>query len=152
MFDLQFKQKTHQICLGILDARILELKTEIKDLVTNAANDSKSTAGDKHETARAMMQREQEHLGKQVSELEKQKSQLARINSDEIHSKISEGSLIETNQNTLYIATALGKIRNDQTDVYVISNQSPMALKLTGHIVKESIEINGTSVIIKQVI
>jgi hypothetical protein len=62
--------KTHLLahCIAQVDASIADIKKQMSELVTEAANDSKSTAGDKHETERAMMQLTQEQLGKQLQE------------------------------------------------------------------------------------
>ena len=57
-------------CIALVDASIADIKKQMSELVTEAQNDSKSTAGDKHETARAMMQLAQEQLGKQLQEAE----------------------------------------------------------------------------------
>jgi hypothetical protein len=50
------KAEVHHACCKILAERIQSLRQQLHELVEGAKNDSKSTAGDKHETARAMMQ------------------------------------------------------------------------------------------------
>jgi hypothetical protein len=65
-------------CKEQISSTILFLENHLKDLSSGAQNDSKSSAGDKHETARAMMQIEQEKVGKQLKE---NQLQLAELNS-----------------------------------------------------------------------
>ena len=59
------KLKIHSHCLQILNQKIEELSNALNTATESANNETKSSAGDKHETARAMMQIEQEKLGKQ---------------------------------------------------------------------------------------
>lgn len=49
-----------------LSLKALTLEEELNDIKEALFQDSKSTAGDKHETSRAMAQLEQEKLGKQL--------------------------------------------------------------------------------------
>jgi hypothetical protein len=119
-------------CLHLLDASIAEIKHQMQELVTHAANDSKSSAGDKHETGRAMMQQAQEQLGKQLQEAEMKRASLARIQTQTTTETIGEGSLVITNENVLLLAAPLGKIHIEEKDVFVISMQSPLAQALKG--------------------
>ena len=62
---MTLKQKIHTHCLHLLDNKIAELQKILRSLGESAANDTKSSAGDKHETARAMIHIEQETITKQ---------------------------------------------------------------------------------------
>ena len=130
-------------CLHLLDASIAEIKHQMQELVTHAANDSKSSAGDKHETGRAMMQQAQEQLGKQLQEAEMKRASLARIQTLPTTETIGEGSLVITNENTLLLAAPLGKIHFEEKDVFIISMQSPLAQALKG-------KKNGDTIIFQQ--
>jgi hypothetical protein len=111
----------------------------MQELITHAANDSKSSAGDKHETGRAMMQQAQEQLGKQLQEAEMKRASLARIQTLPTTEAIGEGSLVLTKENTLLLAAPLGKIQFEEKEVFVISMQSPLAQALKGKKSGESI-------------
>ena len=129
-------------CIKLVDAAIADIKNQMHELVLEAQNDSKSTAGDKHETGRAMMQLAQEQLGKQLQEAEFKRNQLTRIDATSIHTKIIEGSLISTNENTLFLAAPLGKIQFKGVEVFVISTLSPLGKLLMGKKAGESISFN----------
>ena len=129
-------------CIQLVDAAIADIKNQMHELVLEAQNDSKSTAGDKHETGRAMMQLAQEQLGKQLQEAEFKRNQLTRIDATSIHTKIIEGSLISTNENTLFLAAPLGKIQFKGVEVFVISTLSPLGKLLMGKKAGESISFN----------
>ena len=59
------KQNIYSQCLLILNQKIEELNSALATATESANNETKSSAGDKHETARAMMQLEQEKLSLQ---------------------------------------------------------------------------------------
>lgn len=99
----------------------------MNELVSDAENDSKSSAGDKHETARAMMQIEQEKLITQFNEADRQLEILASINPDEEVKSVRTGALVETNKGMLFLSIPLGKITIKNSDIMVISAIAPLA-------------------------
>lgn len=113
-------------CRRVIHERISDLKSQMAELVNDAANDSKSTAGDKHETSRAMMQLEQKKLGAQLKILEEQQRQLDQIPLQNNSGKVNNGSLVETDRGWIFIGAALGKINVNNKEVICISQQSPL--------------------------
>jgi Transcription elongation factor, GreA/GreB, C-term len=107
--------------------------------------DSKSSAGDKHETSKAMMQLEQEKLGKQLQDINTQIDLLHKIADFKNPSSVQLGSLITTNLGLFYLAIGLGKIEIDGATYFAISPQSPIGLQMVGKKVGESFEVNGRS-------
>jgi transcription elongation GreA/GreB family factor len=111
---------------------------------TEASNqDSKSSAGDKHETGKAMMQLEQEKLGKQLQDINTQIELLHKIADSKNKSSAQLGSLVTTNHGRFYLAIGLGKIEIDVTPYFIISPQSPIGLQMVGKKVGEGFEVNG---------
>lgn len=137
------KRRVYEACCAITADRIQSLKQQLSDLIEGAKNDSKSTAGDKHETARAMMQIEQEKLGNQLNLLLTQQQVLNRIDSNAKSEIVMQGSLVKTNRGWIYVSVPLGKIRVDDVDVMCLSPQSPLGIKLIGKRVGEKVEMNG---------
>lgn len=148
---IKLKQLVFDKCVNVLNEKIVELKQSLQELTEGAQNDSKSSAGDKHETSRAMVQLEQEKLGKQLSEIETQQQILEKIDVQKIHSSISLGSLVETNRGYLFIAIALGKVNVEGKDIMVISPQSPLGMKLIGRIVNDTISINNINYLVSEI-
>lgn len=132
--------------------RIQSLKQQLHDLVEGAKNDSKSTAGDKHETARAMMQIEQEKLSNQLTLLQQQEQVLQRIDPDAKSEVVINGSLVKTNKGWIYISIPLGKVVVDGNDVMCLSAQSPLGMKLMGKKTSEHVNVNGTEFILHSVV
>ena len=141
---MDLKQKTHARCHKLLNSKIQELSAILQSLSESASKDTKSSAGDKHETARAMIQIEQEAVGKQLSEVVAQKSVLDKIDPAVTSSQIMKGSLVKTNKGYLFLSIALGKIAVDKEAVLVISPGSPLGIKLAGLRLDETASVNGT--------
>ena len=122
----EFKVELHQFCKSLLHEKRSVLKGQISARKMDLETASKSSAGDKHETSRAMIHLEQEKLGFQYVDLEKQIQSLSQIHT-RITDSIHVGSLIETDKALFYISIGLGKLCFNGIDVYVISPVSPLA-------------------------
>jgi hypothetical protein len=146
-----FKQKIYTACLNILQQKISELTAAFNSATEAGNNETKSTAGDKHETARAMMQLEQEKLGKQLKEAQEQKEELEKIQIDQTPINVVRGSLVKTNHGYLFIGPGLGKIKVDGETVIVMSPQSPLGKKMIGLKENDSAEINATTYVIHEI-
>jgi len=107
------------------------------------AAETKSTAGDKYETARAMIHIEQEQINRQLAEALSQQSMLAQIDFSITAAHIIRGSLVDTDQGLFFIATGIGRVVVEDTIIYAISPQSPLGAKLSGLSVGGSAVING---------
>ena len=112
------------------------------NVTESSNNETKSSAGDKHETARAMMQLEQEKLGKQLKEIEEQKTELVKLDISKTPSLIARGTLIQSDKGFLFLSIGLGKIVVHGEPVFAISPQSPLGLKLLGKKEKDIVEMN----------
>ena len=115
----------------------------LNDLTNDAKNDTKSTAGDKHETGRAMMQHEQEKLRLQLVELENQISFLQKINPENKAAKIQLGSMVQTDKACFYIAIAFGQLKIQTQQIFVISPIAPIAQQMLGKSINDQFEMNG---------
>lgn len=145
------KQKTYNVCIATLKNKIGVFSEALNELSGAASNDSKSTAGDKHETANAMQHIEQEKIGKQLKEAEEQLAVLEKIDITLQSSKVIKGSLIKTNKGYLFLGVGLGKIMVEKEMVITLSAQSPLGAKLLGLKAKEKTEMNGVEYIIQAI-
>ncbi len=117
-------------CKRVIDEKISQLNAALNDVTESSNSESKSSAGDKHETSKALMHIEQEKLSKQLSELKTQKQELEKINLNTSNKKISPGSYVETNNGLFFIAVSIGKIKIENKEIIVVSPQSPIGEKL----------------------
>lgn len=145
------KQNIYSLCLQILNKKIEELNSALANATESANNETKSSAGDKHETARAMMQLEQEKLSHQLKDLQEQKTELEKIDISKISTQIAKGTLIESNKGFLFLSIGLGKITVDNKTVFAISPQSPLGKKLMGKKENDVVEMNGVKYFIENI-
>ncbi|WP_395074759.1 hypothetical protein [Flavobacterium sp.] len=145
------KQKIHQQYLQLVQDKIDVFQDMISALTEDSKNDAKGSAGDKHETALSMMHIEQEKLTHKLKESIDQKSILDKIDTSQIHNKVAIGSLVKTNNLTVYISVALPKITFEAQNIFAISPQSPLGSQLMGKQIDFEFEINGTKYLIQEI-
>jgi hypothetical protein len=137
------KQQLIQVCRDYLKNKINSLNTIINEVKESSNSENKSSAGDKHETSKAMMQLEIEKLGTQLKEAELQLAEFEKINFNKIVQSVEQGSLVETNKGYFLIASSIGKIAVDDKSVFVISSKSPLAVVFADKQQKDSLSFNG---------
>jgi hypothetical protein len=145
------KQKIYNHYLQIVNDKISLLQKVLADLKESGANETKSTAGDKHETALAMLQIEQANIRGQLAEALTQKAALEKISPLVITETIANGSLIKTDKGYLFMCIALGKAVIEGITVTTLSSQSPLGVKMMGLRVGDSAEINNNTYFIKSI-
>lgn len=126
ILSLEYKEELHRYCLDLIKEKKVLLKVQIDARKNDLESVSKSSAGDKHETSRAMIHLEQEKLGLQYIAVEKQNNHLSQM-LVKAHSSIQAGTLIKTKKAIFYISVGLGKVRFNQQDIYIISPVSPVS-------------------------
>lgn len=126
-----FKQQVHRQCILLLEERVEQIHHNIHDMRAAAQEDSKSSAGDKHETGRAMTDLEIEKQQVSLSNTLQMLAVIKKIDAEKINEKAVNGALIETQKGIFYIAVALGKIKVDGKEVLVISPEAPLSLAFT---------------------
>jgi hypothetical protein len=141
---MTLKQKIYNHYLFVVDEKVNMLQQVLADLKESGTNETKSTAGDKHETALAMLQIEQANTRAQLQEVLAQKTALEKINPAISATMIVNGSLIKTNRGYLFMSIALGKAVIDNNAVIALSPQSPLGQKLMGLKKAAVALINGT--------
>lgn len=129
-------------CKQVIQYKITLLNDAIDELNDT---ENKSSAGDKHETTRAMAHLEQEKLSKQLKEWNVQNELLLKIDLSKENSGIGLGSLIETNKGQFFLACNLGKLIIDDQDIIVISLQSPLGEQFLKHKEGEQFDFNSTT-------
>ena len=145
------KQKIHSHFLQIASDKVQLLQRRLDDLKESGANETKSTAGDKHETALAMVQIEQANIRKQLEEALAQLNFLEKLNPQIITEKITNGSLVKTNNGYFYVSVALGKAMIDGVEIIALSAVSPLGKKMLGLKIGDEFELNGNSFLMESV-
>ncbi|MFT4601266.1 MAG: transcription elongation GreA/GreB family factor [Arenicella sp.] len=138
-----FKNKLYQACTDLADERVNAIKKAIQNAQDASNNETQSTAGDKHDTARAMAQLDVEQKSKQLAEAKKLKMGLAQFSAESGKKEVGLGSLVTTSAAKYYISISVGKIQVEDEMVYAISPVSPIALAMRERKSGESFNFNG---------
>jgi len=122
------------------DSKVTGLMQQIRELQKDLTSEAKSTAGDKHETGRAMMQLELETLGLALKEAEFLQNLARRIQiADHSNSVILSGSLVECQGHWYFLSVSAGCFNQNDLDYYCVSIQSPIGKQLLGKAVGDKI-------------
>ncbi len=124
------KEKLHRICMDYVEERINSARQAITAARESANDDTKSSAGDKYETGREMMQQEIDRNRKQLEESQKLKLVLEQIDSGKPTEVVQNGSLVSTNYGKFYISISRGQILVEDCNYFAVSSVSPIGLKL----------------------
>ena len=145
------KEDTFQFCKDFIDKRINRLHKQIQEIQTALSSETKSSAGDKHETGRAMVQLEREKLGVQLAEAEKVSQVLSKINISEKQKYIGPGTLVKTNGFYFFICISAGEYVHNKARVYCVSAATPIARILIGKETGDVVFFNGKEIKVKEV-
>lgn len=149
---MNIKQQLYNQCLECVENRFQTVKNTIKDIQNSLQSETKSSAGDKHETGRAMLQLEREKAGNQLAEIQKLKAILNKVDIDAKHQKITLGSIVYTTQSNYFIAISVGEIVLDSEKFYAISQATPIAKLLISNKVGDEVLFRNTTIKITKIL
>lgn len=149
---MTLKINIHNIFYKAVLQKYANQQAVINELQSSAANETKSTAGDKHETALAMLQIEQAQASKKLDVLQAYLLELNSIDVEKQNNIANIGSLIETETCYFYLSAALGKTILDSKDVFAISILSPLGKLFLGKTKNDVVQFNATKYTIVQVL
>ena len=128
---------------GISDT-LKQLEADMVALQESRQADTKSSAGDKHETSRAMVDRELEQLIQQREKALRNQSELQQL-TEAPYEVAARGAAVEAERIIYFISISFGKLPMDGAKpVYALSPVSPAAQAMLGKRAGELFEINGT--------
>jgi|TARA_B110000090_G_C13175819_1_gene367260 transcription elongation GreA/GreB family factor len=105
---------------------ILELNSVNEEI----GKETKSSAGDKFETSREMMNQEVSRLEERIAYLKKQLNSLQQL-SQRKSSSIENGSLVNTNHGVFFFGIAFGKLESQGSTIMGLSLNSPLGKIMT---------------------
>lgn len=128
----EIKEKLLTECHLWIEERHQLINKTLADIKIALEEESKSSAGDKHETGRAMLQIERENAGHQLFEIENVEQSLTRVHITEPSGLIHLGSLVTTTQASYFLSISAGKFRFQEKDYFCIAPNSPIGKLLLG--------------------
>ncbi len=129
---VKLKEQLLEHCNKQIEERYSKIKQTIEIIEESLIEESKNSAGDKHETNRAMLQIDRENTGKQLMEIEKLQALLSRIDSNDTSNYVRLGSLVTTNKFIYFMSISTGGVKIDNQEVLCIALNSPIGMELKG--------------------
>lgn len=133
--------------------KIKRIQHDIEMVQHALGEETKSSAGDKYETSREMMQQEMNKLGQQLIEQKKFLHQVTEIEPI-TEQQVSSGNLVETSNGIFLVGIPFGKLILTQLElqpIMGISLAAPLTAKMIGKTKNDWIDFNGQKLNIKLV-
>lgn len=146
------KQLLFNHCKRALSRRLNTVQNAISSIEDALLSETKSSAGDKHETGRAILQLEREKAGKQLLEIQKQFEILNRIHVDSVHKSVRLGSVVFTSKFNYFISISAGEFKIDNTIFYAISPVTPLGHILMAKTKGDDIAFRSETIVINKVL
>ena len=142
----QLKKNLLDTCRRIISERIEVIEQNLKGVRESRNNETKSSAGDKYETGRAMLQIEEDNYKKQLHQAQLLNNQLDQIKIDSMANQVGIGSLVVTDQGEYFISVGLGEVSLQGKTYYCISAASPVGGKLIKQKIGYQFDFNGREI------
>lgn len=146
------KVEIHQTIVRLLSDSILQATRDYELAKESRDSDTKSSAGDKFETGREMMQREMDKISASIDQYKNQVNLLSKINLHRNYLVVDLGGLITTDHENYYLSIGLGKIEINSEIIYAISLDSPIGQLFKGKRVGDTVEFRGKTLKINQLL
>lgn len=131
-------------CRQLLNEKVELLENAISEATQSRDTATKSSAGDKHETARAMVQLEIEKLGGQLSQAQVMLRGIDQIDATQELTTASVGALVVTTKGTFFLGPGLGKIEIADETLFCVSMSSPIGQLMMGKTVGEEFQFQSS--------
>ncbi|WP_298515005.1 3-oxoacyl-ACP synthase [uncultured Kordia sp.] len=149
---MSVKETLYNACLELVNERQANIQERFSGIQEAMLSETKSTAGDKHETGRAMLQLEREKLGNQLAEIQKVKQTLFKVNSTAEVSQGCLGSVVYTSQANYFVSVSVGEITANTEKFYAIATNTPIGKLLLGKKVGDEVSFRNQSFVIEKIL
>ncbi|MCJ8208524.1 3-oxoacyl-ACP synthase [Mucilaginibacter sp. RS28] len=150
--NTETKTRLFKLCTDAIKQRIENAQLALAEIQEATENETKSSAGDKYETSREMMQQETDRNMLMLNEANKQLVILNGINAGSANTSADTGSLVVTDKGNFYISVSAGTLTLESQKYFAVSISSPIGVQLRGKKTGESFSVNGNQYQIKQVL
>ena len=140
------KEELYLNCKNILENKLITVNQIMNSNKNALQSETKSSAGDKHETGRAMLQLEMEKASQQYDVIHEMQSVLQQIPSVNKTDLISSGTLVYTNFQNYYLSISAGEVIVEGQSYYCISTLSPIGKILIGKKEGDIVDFNGKNI------
>lgn len=126
------KPSVYNACLTLLEQRAEELANDLENLKESAESDTKSSMGDKYETAREMINLEKGKLAERMDQVSQMKAALHSLDALQVMHEVKQGALVRIESGYCYISIGLGHVEVGDEKIWVISPMAPLSRAMLG--------------------
>ncbi|WP_428743432.1 3-oxoacyl-ACP synthase [Tenacibaculum sp.] len=148
---MNIKEELYKQCELYVNKRLHTVEETITSHQKALQSETKSSAGDKHETGRAMLQLEMEKASQQLSGIAQMKEVLAKLNINNTSSNVCLGSVAVTTSANYFVSISVGLLTIDNKKYFAISPSSPIGKLILGKKEGETFVFNGVKNTIKEI-
>lgn len=148
---MTLKEELLAECMTHVNTRSQTIEDTMTSHQKALQSETKSSAGDKHETGRAMLQLEMEKAGQQLTAIQRMKETLAKINPLKNTDVVNLGAVVETSQGNYFLSVSVGQISAQKSSYFAISASSPIGQLMLGKKEKEVLVWNGREIKINKI-
>jgi hypothetical protein len=142
MLDLETKEALFRQCEAFANKRLKTFEAVISSNQLALQSETKSSAGDKHETGRAMLQLEMEKAGQQLVGIMQMKEILAKVDILKTSKNVRLGSIIFTEKVNYFLSISAGQLEVANKMYFAVSVSSPIGKLLLGKQENDVISFN----------
>lgn len=125
-----------------LEVQRAEASGRLISLQEALESESKSSAGDKHETGRARVHEEMRQVNETLQRIEGQRAELDLILKRNVTPlRVAPGVLVETDGPWVLMGLALGRMQVDEVVLYSVSNEAPLAQAWRGAVLGVKVKL-----------
>jgi sortase (surface protein transpeptidase) len=126
-----------------LDQRMQTSLDAMNAAQESANGESKSSAGNKYETSRAMGQLDRDMHARMYQQTREERKMVERIDESIIFKKGALGAFISTSTGDFFLSVSIGQVNIDEKPIMIISPQSPIGALLMGKMVGDTFSFRG---------
>ncbi|MGY4386560.1 transcription elongation GreA/GreB family factor [Pedobacter sp. UYP24] len=148
----KIKETLYQLCLSFIEQRVQTAETALNQAREASNDDTKSSAGDKYETSREMMQQDIDRNKRLLIDAQDNLRVLKSVDISLQSAKVTHGSLVITNQGSFYISVSAGQLHVDGKPIFAISPASPIGKLLLEKSKGDGFDFNGKKYKIQDIV
>lgn len=151
---MTIKEELYRQCELVVGKRLQNIEHTIQSHQKGLQSETKSSAGDKHETGRAMLQLEMEKASQQFNGVAQMKEVLAKLKTQTTSKNevACLGSIVSTTSVNYFISISIGLLKINNINYFAISPSSPIGQLILGKKEGETFMFKGNVEKIKKII
>lgn len=146
MLPIKIKQELLKLCKEFVNKRLQTVEAIISSNQKALQSETKSSAGDKHETGRAMLQLEMEKASQQLEGISMMNQILSKIDISKTSKIAHLGSVIITDKANYFLSISAGQLFFENNNYFAISVSSPIGKLLLGKQENDVFSFQGNTV------